>query len=50
MRSSLSPAMLFQSWNASSSSVKTVALRRSLGSPHFSVRRSQQYSIASYLK
>ncbi len=39
-----------QSSNASSSSVKTVALSRSLGRPKSSVRSSQQDWIASFLK
>ena len=50
MRSSVSPATFFHSSKASSSSVKTVALSRSLGSPKSSVSSSQQNRIASSLK
>ncbi len=50
MRSSPRPATDFQSAKASSSSVKTVAFRRSLGSPSSSVSSSQQKRIASSLK
>ena len=44
------PATVFHSAKASSSSVKTVALSRSLGSPSSPVRSSQQNVIASSLK
>ncbi len=50
MRSSPMPATFFQSLMASSSPSSTVALIRSLGSPHFSVISSQQNRIASSLK
>ena len=50
MRSSLMPATFFHSANASSSSVKTVALSRSFGSPSSPVRSSQQKATASALK
>ena len=50
MRSSPRPATFFQRAKASSSSVNTVALSRSLGRPESLVRSSQQYATASGLE
>ena len=50
MRSSENPATRFQRSNASSSSVKTVAMRRARSTPRSLVRNSQAKAMASALK